>query len=113
MTFREMRVLHTRLMAELKLWIFQQEGYEVATAEGMDRITEKDPTSDHMKNSNHNYGLAEDLDLYLNGNYMKKTEDHKFVGDKWKSMHPLCRWGGDLIKHPDGNHYSLEYQGRV
>ena len=78
----------------------------------MERITEKDPTSDHMKNSLHHLGLANDLDLYFNGVYLTRTEDHKFSGDKWKSMHPLCRWGGDF-KHPDGNHYSLEWQGRA
>jgi hypothetical protein len=33
------------------------------------------------------------------------------LGEYWKSLHPLCRWGGDF-KNRDGGHFSLEHNGR-
>ncbi len=108
MTLRQHRVLFTRLISEHVLWLFEQ-GLEVAYDEVTERITEKDPTSDHMKNSVHHLGLAADLNLYRNGVYLKQTSDHAASGAVWKTRHSLCRWGGEFS---DGNHYSLEYQGR-
>lgn len=57
-------------------------------------------------------GLAIDLNLYTaTGAYLDKTEDHAALGRFWKLLHPLCRWGGDF-RRPDGNHYSITWQGR-
>lgn len=103
MKLKEARIKYSRLLAQLVLWIFSQ-GYEVAFDEGMDRITAKDPTSDHMKNSLHELGLAQDLLIYKGGTYLTATEDYKFAGEKWESMHPLCRWGG---RFQDGDHFSF------
>ncbi len=88
-------------------------GYGVAFAEGLDRKTAKDPTSDHMKNSLHNIGLAQDLDIYRDGVYLNKTEDHVMLGTWWEKFgqdngYPL-RWGG---RFGDGNHYSWEWEGK-
>ena len=66
----------------------------------------------HKENSNHYIKLAADLNLFLNNKYLDKTEDHKQLGDYWKSLHHLCRWGGDF-SNPDGNHYSLLHIGRA
>ncbi len=107
MTLRQKRVLFTRLIAELTLWIFEQ-GYEVAYG----RDGEK-----HMAGSLHYQGLAKDLILYKDGEYLTMTEDYKFAGEKWKSMHDLCRWGGDFKRggrpYPDGNHFSVTYEGKA
>jgi hypothetical protein len=66
----------------------------------------------HMKNSLHYEGLAEDFDFYDNeGVPLTKTEDHKECGEFWKTLHPYCCWGGDFSS-PDGDHYSITYQGR-
>jgi hypothetical protein len=59
--------------------------------------------------SNHRIGLAEDFNLFKNGNYLTKTEDWKIIGEWWEKLHPLCRWGG---RFNDGNHFSLEHEGR-
>lgn len=54
-------------------------------------------------NSFHKKRLAIDLNLYKNGVYLTKTEDHKPLGTWWKSQGGT--WGGDFPT-PDGNHYS-------
>jgi len=33
------------------------------------------------------------------------------LGEYWKSLHPLCRWGGDFPSR-DGGHFSIEHNGR-
>jgi len=58
--------------------------------------------------SGHKRKLALDINLFRNGVYLNKTEDHKEFGEWWKKQHPLCRWGGDF---EDGNHYSIEWMG--
>lgn len=108
MSLREKRVLFTRLLVEHIGWLFAR-GYEVALDEVTERITEKDKTSDHRAGSLHHIGLAADLNLYLNGKWLDKTEQHEKSGKVWESRHELCRWGG---RFNDGNHYSLEHEGR-
>lgn len=114
LTLRTARVAFSLAIARLILHA-ESLGYELALAEGMDRVTEKDPTSDHMKGSLHDIGLAQDLDLYFKGIYMSNTEDHSPLGMWWKDYGvenglPLA-WGGDFAK-PDGNHYSLSWKGK-
>ena len=60
----------------------------------------------------HTERLAIDLNLFRNGIYLMKTEDHEPFGTWWEAQHELCRWGGRFKGRPDGNHYSLEHEGR-
>lgn len=110
MKLSEKRILFTRLLAELILWA-ERSGYDLA----LDQVkrTEAEAAANAAKgsgirNSLHLLGLAADMNLYINGVYQTTTEAHKAIGAKWKTMHPLCRWGGDW---GDGNHYSLEHNG--
>lgn len=64
-----------------------------------------------IKNSLHRQRLAIDLNLFKDGVYLRKSEDHRQLGEYWKALDPLCRWGGDF-KRRDGNHYSLTHGGR-
>lgn len=64
-----------------------------------------------ITNSLHCDRLAVDFNLFKDGKYLLDSKDHKPLGDYWKTLHPLARWGGDFTK-PDGNHYSFEWQGR-
>ncbi len=57
----------------------------------------------------HEIGLALDLNLFRDGVYLTKTEDWREIGEHWEGMNPLCRWGG---RWGDGNHISLEHEGR-
>lgn len=102
MNLREARVRFTSLLCVL-VRRMQEAGYEAAFAEGMDRKTKKDPTSDHMKNSLHELGLAQDIDLYFNGKYQDKSEHHGVFGNHWEGLDAYCKWGG---RFGDGNHYS-------
>ena len=54
----------------------------------------------------HRKRLAIDLNLFKNGSWLKKTEDHRPLGEFWESIGGS--WGG---RFEDGNHYSLEHEG--
>lgn len=56
--------------------------------------------------------LALDLLLDKDGIYLTDSEAYRPLGEWWKTLHPLCRWGGDFSK-PDGNHFSLSWGGRA
>lgn len=54
----------------------------------------------------HKVRLAADFNLFKDGVYLDKTEDHKVLGEYWESLGGS--WGG---RFEDGNHYSLEHGG--
>jgi hypothetical protein len=84
-------------------------------ADGYDPMIGKDGLK-HMKNSLHYDGLAIDIDLFKNGEYLDSTDDHRYFGIFWESLHPDCFWGGNGLKKDglsnDGNHYSVTMGGR-
>jgi len=84
-------------------------GYEVCLDEVTEHLTKKDPTSDHIEGSKHHDGLAADLNLYKDGIWLSKTEDHRIFGEYWESLDPRCSWGGHFN---DGNHYSF-YENKI
>lgn len=113
MTLGQKQRLFTRLISELILWAYDN-GYELSLG---------DAFRDHRvfgsmgvkkgyghPYSNHKKRLALDLNLFIDGVYQTTTEAHRPIGEKWLSMHELCRWGGNFN---DGNHYSLEHNGRM
>ena len=51
--------------------------------------------------------LAIDLNLFKDGDFLGTTEAHKPLGEYWEAMGGS--WGG---RFNDGNHYSLEHEGR-
>lgn len=115
MTLRQARCLYTRALATLILRASDY-GFDIAFDEVTDRITTKDPTTDHMPGSVHELGLAADLLLYRDGVYLTKTEDYTSLGELWERMGielglPLV-WGGRFT-HPDGNHFSMRWAGKA
>lgn len=56
--------------------------------------------------STHLLCLAVDINLFKDGVYLDKTEDHTPLGEFWESIGGT--WGG---RFKDGNHYSLEHNG--
>lgn len=127
MRLGEKQELFSRLKAEWVLWVFSKKGWAIRPGEG--RILQMGADNKgrkarivgtdtivmvvdlvHKENSNHYSGLAEDPQLFVDGAHIEATEHPAWIaaGEKWESMHPLCRWGG---RFGDGNHISLEHEG--
>lgn len=62
-----------------------------------------------IKNSLHTDRLAIDLNFFRHRKYLTDGKDFKEIGEWWERQHALCRWGG---RFADGNHFSLEHEGR-
>ena len=84
-------------------------------AEGYEPMLGRDGLN-HKAHSLHFDGLAVDIDLTKNGQYLTKETDHKQFGEFWESLHRDCYWGGDGGKadglRNDGNHYSVTFKGK-
>jgi hypothetical protein len=68
----------------------------------------------HMVGSLHYDGLAQDLNLFVDGEYITDGTHMAWVdlGSFWEQLHPLCAWGG-RFKSRDSNHVSIRYQGKA
>lgn len=108
LTLGQKQRLFTKLLADLVAWAYAQ-GYELTYGRTWMSEEENRRIGGHAK-SLHCKRLAADLNLFIDGEYQTATESHHRLGDYWKGLHPLCRWGGDF-KKPDGNHYSVEHEG--
>jgi len=138
MTLREKQSLFVRLIGKLIAWA-DENGYELTWGEakrsdeqaeinalGQIRRTEladlvraQFPTlaskivnngaANGIRGSLHEVGLAVDLNLFRAGKFLSTSKDHEPLGLHWESLNPLCRWGG---RFNDGNHYSLEHEGK-
>jgi len=98
MTLRQKQSKFAAMTVSLFSHILQC-GYEFTYGDAA-RIDKKG----HKENSKHYIRLAIDINLFLNGTFLTKTEDHEKFGIFWESIGGI--WGG-RFKHPDGNHYEL------
>lgn len=108
----------TVLMARLILFA-KTRGYD--TVFGQAKRTQAEANANAksgsgISNSLHLLSLAVDLLLFKDEKYLTNSDDYKFLGDFWKLLDPDCRWGGDFKDakghpKPDGNHFSVEFQG--
>lgn len=106
----ELQQRFVRLIAKLIAFAYEN-GYELTFGESYD-----DDGIGHMRNSLHYIRLAADFNLFKNDVWLKKSDDHRPLGEYWESLGtPDCKtcWGGRFPgKGVDGNHYSIEYEGR-
>ena len=89
-------------------------GYEVTLGE----VYRPPETSQLYENQNkgiskslHCDKLAIDINLFYDGKYLTKNEDHKALGTWWEGLSTdlyECCWGG---RFGDGNHYSIKHLG--
>lgn len=111
MTLREKQSTFVALTAQLILEA-NRRGYELTYGEAY-RTPEQAALNAKkgigIKNSLHTIRLAVDFNLFKDGKFLSNTSDHELLGQYWESLHPLTRWGG---RFGDGNHYSLEHEGR-
>lgn len=119
MTLGERQRLFTRLVGLLIEFAYQQ-GYELSLGEAY-RTPEQAKLNAQkgtgISNSLHCDRLAIDLNLFKDGVYLTRSEDHAPLGEFWKNLHVECCWGGDFKDstgrpRSDGNHYSLSWGGR-
>lgn len=101
MRLGEKQELFAELIAAHMTWLISK-GYKIRCGDFWAR-------EGHKENSNHYSKLAADLNLFKDGKYLTDTSDHQESGEMWESRHELCSWGG---RFNDGNHYSLEHNGR-
>lgn len=140
MTLREHQSLFMRLYGQLIMWAYAN-GYELTAGEskrsneqaiinslgsvGREKVAQllmnqfpslafairDNGKANGIVGSLHELQLAADINLFKDGKFLSNSSDHKPLGEYWKSLHPLARWGGDFSK-PDGNHYSIEFGGK-
>ena len=110
MTLGDKQRRFTKMLAKLILWAYQN-GYEITVGDFYRSPRAFGPMGEKIaygsKNSNHKLRLAGDLNLFKDGVFLTKTEDHRPLGEQWEKMGGA--WGG---RFNDGNHYSLEHNGR-
>ena len=112
MTLNAKQVEFTRTIAYFLVWCAEND-YEVIGAELYRTQEQADwyASQDRgIANSVHTKKLALDIFRYVNGRISWKNEDYEEMGEKWKSMHPLARWGGDF-RRKDSVHFSFEHNG--
>lgn len=114
MTLGEQQRLFVKLTGQLIAWTYAN-GLELTFGEAYrtpEQAALNAANGSGIANSLHTSRLAIDLQLFKNGAYIQKSELYEPLGTYWKKLHPLCRWGGDFASLPDGNHFSMEWQGR-
>lgn len=113
-SLRQKQARFTRFVGLLIEYAYQN-GYELTFGEAW-RTPEQAQANARagrgIANSLHIERLAVDFNLFRNGAFLQKTEDHKPLGEYWESLAPDCRWGGRFSR-PDGNHYSIAHGGRA
>lgn len=77
-------------------------GYEITMGDGF-----RPDRKGHKKGSCHYIKLAQDLNLFKNGRYLRSTKAHYKLGIFWEMLGGS--WGG---RFKDGNHYSFSWKGR-
>jgi hypothetical protein len=109
MTLGQKQRKFTKMVALLILYAYEL-GYELTFGEAwrpsaQAQLNAKEKRG--IKLSLHGDRLAIDFNLFKNGKWLTKTEDHRRLGEFWESIGGT--WGG---RFDDGNHYSLEHGGR-
>ena len=99
LTLGDKQRLFSKKVALLILYAYEQ-GYEITFGDAWAK-------DGHKRMSCHYIRLAIDLNLFKDGVYLRETSDHQFLGEFWEDMGGS--WGG---RFNDGNHYSMEHDGR-
>ena len=112
MTLRQMQSEFVRMVSML-IEFADQKGYELTFGDAYrdprvhGAVGEKKSYS--SASSLHKERLAVDFNLFKDGKFLTSSEDHRPLGEYWERLGGA--WGG-RFSSPDGNHYSLEHNGR-
>lgn len=113
MSLLEKQWLFAELLGEFLVWI-KAHGYKVVGGDWHRtpaQAVANASTGAGILHSLHTLSLAQDLSLFMDGVYQRESEPYRPLGEYWKSLHPLCRWGGDFKTRQDGGHFSIEHEG--
>ena len=108
MKLRQKQSIFVRLVALLIQFAYSK-GYELTFGQAERSVIEA--TRLGLQKSLHTKKLAIDFNLFKNGRWLRKTEDHEELGKFWESLSTdeyECCWGG---RFGDGNHYSIKHGG--
>lgn len=111
-SLRQLQSLHVRLTAKLIDWATQA-GYELTWGETLRTPAQamiNAANGSGITHSLHLVKLAVDLSLFKDGKFLETVEDYRPLGEHWKTLDPLCRWGGDF-QRVDADHFSITFQG--
>lgn len=89
-------------------------GFTVTLGEAWRTPQQAQWDADHgtgISHSLHIERLAIDLNFFKDGVLITDGSKLKEVGDWWKGLGPMYRWGGDFHHLPDGNHFSISPDG--
>lgn len=105
MTLREKQSLMARSLAKLILYAVSQ-GYEVTLGDGY-----RPDEHGHMPGSLHYVRLAQDLNLFINGQWIQDGQHPawKELATFWEKLDPLCTAG---FRFGDSNHFSVTDGGK-
>lgn len=114
MTLGEKQRVFTLNIGKLIVWAYAA-GYELTFGDAY-----RDPRlaalnaqqGKGITNSLHTRRLAVDFNLFKGGTYLPQSEDYRPLGEFWKTLDPLNRWGGEFRPLADGNHFSMEDGGQ-
>lgn len=113
MTLSEKQRRFTELVGRLIQWCYDN-GFELTFGEAY-RTPEQAALNAQkgtgIAKSLHIQRLAIDLNLFVNGQYIIDPAAYTSLGTYWKTLDPLCRWGGDFTKIKDAVHFSMEHEG--
>lgn len=114
-TLHQRQVLHVQLTSELIAWALSQ---DMSLTWGETYRTSAQAAANAasgagIAHSLHILRLAVDFQLFdAAGDYLADDSSGEYgkLGAYWKSLDPLCRWGGDFHS-VDLDHFSVTYQG--
>ena len=90
-----------QLIGKLIAFAYSQ-GYEFTFGDAW-----REDKKGHIPNSYHYIRLGIDLNLFVNGNWIKTySSEWQLLGDYWKNLDSECTWGGDFKGKKDYNHLS-------
>ena len=112
MTLGEKQEIFSQNLGHLLLYAYAN-GYRIRMGEVLrskEQALLNQQKGTGIANSLHIQKLAADLNVFRNGVWLTNSHDLSELGDFWKKLNPLNRWGGDFSK-PDGNHFSMTHGG--
>jgi hypothetical protein len=91
-------------------------GYTVTLGEAWRTPEQAQWNADHgtgIAHSLHIERVAIDLNFFQDGILIRDGSVLKKIGEWWKALGPMYRWGGDFHHLPDGNHFSISPDGHT